>query len=183
MKKVFMRVAWIALLALVLAAGLGLHYVLPRHAVVHITGTEVKRVDKDGVVSAENPADGPTRDVYFINAVTPDGKQARVYANEDTRFGFPWYFKFDAAEQQARAQNLAQSPDQLAVVTYYGWRLRMFDMFPNAVALNPTTDTAGPFPWFNVALLVVVLMLASWLALRLRRWRKRRAAARPARPA
>ncbi|MHC1479401.1 DUF1523 family protein [Frateuria aurantia] len=181
--KVIRRIAWLVLLALVIAVGAGLNYVLPEHAVVHVTGTEVKRVDKDGVVSAENPADGPTRDVYFINAVTPDGQHTRVFANDDTRFGFPWYFKFDAADQQARAQSLAQTPGQLAIVTYYGWRLRMFDMFPNAVSLTPTTGTAAPFPWFNTGLLIVVVVVLAYLSLRIRRWRKRRLATRQARAA
>lgn len=181
--KVVRRIAWVALFAVVAAAALGLNYVLPHHAVVHVTGTEVKRVDKDGIVSAENPADGPTRDVYFVNAISPDGKRTRVFTNDDTRFGFPWYFKFDAADMQARAQSLAQNPDQLAVVTYYGWRLRMFDTFPNAVSLTPTDSPSAPFPWFNTALLVIVLIFAGYMALRISRWRKRRAASRQARPA
>ncbi|KPC56068.1 Uncharacterized protein AC509_3388 [Pseudomonas amygdali pv. morsprunorum] len=37
---------------------LSLYYVLPRHDVVMITGVEVKRMDADGVINAENPADG-----------------------------------------------------------------------------------------------------------------------------
>ena len=52
-----------AIFLVVGASALGLYYVLPRHEVVLITGVEVKRVVNDGVIIAENPADGPTRDV------------------------------------------------------------------------------------------------------------------------
>ena len=48
---------------------------------------EVKRVDKDGPITKSNPADGPTRDVYFINTQNDDGK-IMVYRNEDTRWSF-----------------------------------------------------------------------------------------------
>ncbi len=78
----------IALLA-VGAVALGLFYFLPQHDVVMVTGVEVKRVDHDGVINAENPADGPTRDVYFINTESPDTKNVMVYRNEDTGWSFP----------------------------------------------------------------------------------------------
>jgi len=47
-----------AFLLVITGAGLGLFYVLPQYDVVAITGVEVKRVDDDGVINAENPADG-----------------------------------------------------------------------------------------------------------------------------
>ena len=43
------------------------NYVFPHYDVTRVTGVEVKRVDKDGPITKVNPADGPTRDVYFIN--------------------------------------------------------------------------------------------------------------------
>jgi hypothetical protein len=55
-------------------AAVALYYYLPRHDVVSVTGDEVKRVDSKGVINAENPADGPTRDIYFINSENPDTK-------------------------------------------------------------------------------------------------------------
>ena len=75
MRGVFMKwlkgvILGVALLA-VGAVALGLFYFLPQHDVVLVTGVEVKRVDHDGVINAENPADGPTRDVYFINTEDP----------------------------------------------------------------------------------------------------------------
>ena len=49
-------------------------YVFPHYDVTRVTGVEVKRVDKDGPITKSNPADGPTRDVYFINTQNDDGK-------------------------------------------------------------------------------------------------------------
>ncbi len=73
-----------AFLLVITGAGLGLFYVLPQYDVVAITGVEVKRVDDDGVINAENPADGPTRDVYFINTEHPTSKKVMVYRNDLT---------------------------------------------------------------------------------------------------
>jgi hypothetical protein len=162
------RIGLLVLLLLVVALAAGLHYVLPHHAVVYVTGTEVKRMDHNGIVSARNPADGPTRDVYFVNAETPGDHAPRVFRNDDTRFGFPWYFKFDAADQQARAQGLARNDKQLALVTYYGWRLQMFSAFPNLVSVRPTDSAEPPFPWFNTVFFVVLLAIAAYLALLVR---------------
>ena len=40
-------------------------YVFPHYDVTRVTGVEVKRVDKDGPITKSNPADGPTRDVFY----------------------------------------------------------------------------------------------------------------------
>jgi len=44
----------------------GIHFIFPHYDTTYITGVEVKRVDKDGPITKANPADGPTRDVYYI---------------------------------------------------------------------------------------------------------------------
>ena len=59
-----------------------------------ITGTEVKRIDKDGLIDNKNLADGPTRDVYFIYIKNLNDTKVMPYNNEDTSLGFPFYFKF-----------------------------------------------------------------------------------------
>lgn len=78
------RSVWILVVVAIGMAALGFYYVLPRHDVVMVTGVEVKRMDADGVINAENPADGPTRDVYFINTEDPDSKRVVVYRNDLT---------------------------------------------------------------------------------------------------
>lgn len=168
-------------LAVVLAVAAVLSYALPRHAVVNINGYEVKRVDKEGhVVDAGHPATGATRDVFFINTSDPRAKEVHVYRNEDTRFGFPWYLKFDAAEVQARAQlieasHAGQGSRPYALVMYYGWRIPMFSQFPNAVDVRPWDRPEAPFPLFNTIFLTVLALLVLVTGWKIWRWRKRRA--------
>lgn len=161
-------------LLLIAAAALCFHYYLPRHEIVLVTGVEVKRMDADGVISAENPADGPTRDVYFINTVSPETKDVMVYRNEDTGWGFPWYFKFDSADIQAKAQDYSRDATQLAVIRYYGWRFQIFSMFPNITDIKATTSRAEPFPLFNTIFFSVLLIVLIVVGLTIRRVVRRR---------
>lgn len=172
------------LLLLVVCAAVGLSYVLPRHAVVNINGHDVKRIDQSGaVVDARNPAKGATRDVFFINASNPIEKEVYVFRNEDTRFGFPWYFKFDSVEVQARSQLIEAEESRLAspayaLVTYYGWRMPMFNLFPNAVDVRPWESVEPPFPVFNTVFLSVLGLIVLVVWWKLWRWKRRRAAAK-----
>lgn len=163
-----------AVLLIVSAGALGLFYVLPQHEVVLITGVEVKRVDHDGVVNAENPADGPTRDVYFINTEHPDSKKVMVYRNEDTGWSFPWYFKFDSADAQAKAQGYSRDAEQLAIIRYYGWRIKIFSVFPNITAIESTNSREEPFPWFNTVFFSVMALVLIFVAVFVKRRLKRR---------
>lgn len=139
------RSIWLVVFVALGIGALSLYYVLPRHDVVMITGVEVKRMDADGVINAENPADGPTRDVYFINTEDPDTKKVVVYRNEDTGWSFPWYFKFDSADIQAKAQGYSRDSQQLALIRYYGWRITILSMFPNVTEVEAVTSRDQPF--------------------------------------
>ena len=128
------------------------HYSLPQRDIVRVTSIDVTRMD------AGTDADGQklTRDVRFIFAKYPDGGEME-YRNEDTGWGFPWYFKFDSARlanQAADFESSAEAP-KWAVVRHYGWRIPIMDMFPNALSIRAAK---GPdeslFPWFNVIFLV-----------------------------
>ncbi len=44
-------------------------------------------MDKDGIISKANPADGEVRDVYFLFTEDPETKKVMVYRNEDTGWG------------------------------------------------------------------------------------------------
>lgn len=126
-------VVFVVLLHLFLAVMVD--FAFPHYDKALITGGEVKRMDKDGLIDASNPADGPTRDVYFIYTKQEVGDKVMPYRNEDTRWGFPFYFKFNSADLQARAQSFAGS--QKAVqIKFYGWRIAMFDEFRNAVSIK-----------------------------------------------
>ena len=156
------------------AVGLGLFYFLPQHDVVMVTGVEVKRMDHNGVISAENPADGPTRDVYFINTEDPVTKEVMVYRNEDTGWSFPWYFKFDSADIQAKAQGYSRDAEQLALIRYYGWRIKILSVFPNITAIESTNSRAEPFPWFNTVFLSLLALGLIFIAVFVKRRLKHR---------
>lgn len=164
------RSVWVLVVVAIGMAALGFYYVLPRHDVVMVTGVEVKRMDADGVINAENPADGPTRDVYFINTEDPDSRRVVVYRNEDTGWSFPWYFKFDSADVQAKAQGYSRDSKQLAVIRYYGWRIQILSMFPNITEIEMTNSRSQPFPIFNAILFssLAILLLVIFIAVRRR---------------
>ena len=137
-------------------------YVFPHYDVTRVTGVEVKRVDKDGPITKSNPADGPMRDVYFINTQNDDGK-IMVYRNEDTRWGFPFYFKVGSANLQAQVQALGNE-NKLVQIKYYGWRMTMFDEYRNAVSVKEISGDVTPshpiLSWVFYAFLLVTLFLS-----------------------
>jgi hypothetical protein len=142
-----------------------LHKNLPRTAVVQITGTDVKRVDMSGSKSkkaqenAKNAVVGLTTDVRFINAINKKGK-TMVFKNQDTGWGWPPYFKFDSADLTARAQAISQSTEDVWVmIKYYGWRIRIFSMFPNAVSLKVVEKNHTHYPIFNIVFISTLLIL------------------------
>ena len=139
-----------------------INYSMPSYDVTKVTGVEVKRVDKDGPITKANPADGPTRDVYFINTQHENGK-VMVYRNEDTRWGFPFYFKFGSANLQAEAQALGNE-DKTVQIKYYGWRITMFDEYRNALSVKEVTADASAgypiFAWVLYAFLLFTLFLS-----------------------
>ena len=146
-----------------------INYSMPSYDVTKVTGVEVKRVDKDGPITKANPADGPTRDVYFINTQHENGK-VMVYRNEDTRWGFPFYFKFGSANLQALAQAFGNE-EKIVEIKYYGWRLTMFDEFPNALSVKEVTETNTPsHPIFSYILYVLLFFTFFFAVQFIRGW-------------
>ncbi len=155
---------WLTLLAIVLSF---LHYTLPQHDIVRIVGTENRRVDigSNSIFwsgSEVGMVNSTSRDVYFINAVYPNGKTIE-YRNEDTGWGWPPYFKFDSSGLNTEAKELTstQAAPVWVSVTHYGWRNKFFSIFPNAVGMK---QVEGPdatiIPWVNIILLIVTLVIA-----------------------
>ena len=164
------------LLALLLLALLDFY--LPAKDVVRIVDTDVKRmnvVSRDFVEEDAVNSSIITRDVRFINTVWPDGKP-RVYRNEETGWGFPFYFKFDSGNLQTEAQDQRSTADapNWVIVTHYGWRIEIFSMFPNAVHVEtaPGPDHTA-FSIFRIVFFfwTLVMLLALWWAWR--RFRQR----------
>lgn len=150
---------WIVGLSLLAVIGAFLHYSLPSRDIVRIVDTEVARMDYRTTDAAGNEV-VRTRDVRFIEAVWPDGSP-RVYRNEDTDWGWPPYLKFDSANLHAEAQNAASTDDRprWMIVTHYGWRIPVFSMFPNALAIRPAEAPDQTLvPWFNIVVLVLLVV-------------------------
>jgi hypothetical protein len=136
------------LLALVGALTLGssFYYVLPKTEKVHISGTEIKRAEGSAQV----------HDVRYVQAVSLDGTPV-VFRNEDTRWGWPPYLKFNSADISAQATELARDqPSATVLVTYYGARDRVLDWYPNAVKLAIVPADYQHIPIFNIAFFVVL---------------------------
>ncbi|MEI6097271.1 MAG: DUF1523 family protein [Alphaproteobacteria bacterium] len=161
------KLKWAIWGLVVLFAGLFLHYNLPQHDIVRITGTS-NRVTPLGAINqyfyaSQDSGTSPTaaRDVRFIDTVYPDGS-VKVFRNEDTGF-WPPYLKFDSSNLQAEASNLKSTADapKWVSVTHYGWRVAFESIYPNAVKITPV---AGPdvriFPWVNIILLGLLALVA-----------------------
>ena len=147
-------IKWILLVLIIAGMAAFFHYYLPQRDIVRIVGTEVVRID----VPTTNANGEPiiiNRDVRYINAARRDGSPS-VYANEDTGWGFPFYFKFDTANLTAEADSAISTVEnpKWMVVRHYGWRVPIMSWFPNAVSMRAAE---GPeeslFPWFNVIFL------------------------------
>ena len=148
-----------------------LHYTLPQTDIVRIVGTENRRIDfgenswfwaaPDVGTSSQT-----SRDVFFINAIYPNGKTME-YRNEDTGWGWPPYFKMDSFSTQTEAKELISTPEtpKWAAITHYGWRNQLFTIFPNAISVR---QVEGPdariIPWVNIVILsfLAFLLFMGW---------------------
>ena len=144
----------------ILLMAIVLHYNLPRTQVMQIIGTDVKRLDSadKGKTDGARQVQGKkgvvvSRDVRFVNAVSQSGK-AEVFRNEDTGWGWPPYFKFNSADITAQAQSFTTAEEKTWIlVKYYGWRIHIFDIFPNVTSLKQVTRDYTHIPWFNIVFL------------------------------
>lgn len=170
-KRVF--VFLLALITVVL-----IHYYLPQRDIVQVVNTDVKRMDiSKGSPFWDRPDAGTdqqeTRDVRFIYTVDEKDK-TRVYRNEDTGWSFPFYLKFDSSDLSAKAENFSNKEDTWVAVTHYGWRIRLFSIFPNATKVK---QVSGPdvflIPWFNIVFLFFVFLILFWIWRTIRRWKKK----------
>ena len=95
----------------------------------------------------------------FINTISRKGK-IRVFRNQDTGWGWPPYFKFDSADLAAEAQAFSSGdPRPWVLVKYYGWRINMFSMFPNALSLKAVDEDYSHLPLFNIVVISVLIIL------------------------
>ncbi|OPG65816.1 hypothetical protein BGL87_00695 [Helicobacter pylori] len=162
MIKFVRNVVLFILTAIFLALMLLVSYCMPHYSVAVISGVEVKRMNENENTPNNKEVKTLARDVYFVQTYDPkDQKSVTVYRNEDTRFGFPFYFKFNSADISALAQSLV---NQQVEVQYYGWRINLFNMFPNVIFLKPLKEGAEMskpvFSWILYALLLVGFLIS-----------------------
>lgn len=178
-------VKWIVSLVVLALVAAFLHYVLPKREVVYITDAYERFVEPGEIRGARALSEADTAtangrlgaEVFFIVGRSRDG-DLWEFRNEDTGFGFPFYFKFDSAtlDNQAREAVSSQDDPRWMVVRYYGWRLPFISMFPNAVSMQPAEGRdVRLIPWFNIVLLTLLAAVVWAVWSRLRRWRMRRA--------
>ncbi|MBM3614383.1 MAG: DUF1523 family protein [Alphaproteobacteria bacterium] len=143
-----------------------LHYTLPQHDIVKITGTynRLTTIGSSNAWAYSSPDTGTaesttTRDIRFIETAYPDGS-VMVYRNEDTGWIWPPYFKYDSSNLQAEAGNLKSDAahSKWVVVTHYGWRLPILSIYPNAVSVR---EAAGPdervIPYVSIVVIVFLI--------------------------
>lgn len=145
--KVIARIGTAGIVLAFLSGLIAIDFYLPTKRIVTIIDGDVKRVDEDGIVSATNPADGPTRDVFFIFTNYDD--DTLVFRNEDTGWGFPFYFKFNSADVQAEI-NTAKNEAQEVMLVSYGWRVQVLSMFPNVIGVKSPSES----PQFSILKLI-----------------------------
>jgi hypothetical protein len=177
-------VKWTFRILVILLVGGFLHYTLPQRDIVRIVNTYEERQDFGGFSdifwqnTSGGTADAPvTRDVLYIQTVQPDG-DPMVYRNQDTGWGWPFYFKFDTADLQTEAADAISPKEtpQWYAVRHYGWRATWLGggIFPNALSMKPVASPdVRLIPWFNIVVLTLltIAVLSVW-----RLWRNFRRA-------
>lgn len=163
----------VAVLLLLLPVGLALNFYLPSQRVVRVLNPDVYFQNRGGKNAQAMSG------VYQVFAEDPDTRKQRVYHNEDTGWGFPWYFKFNSADIQSAVTSIAADAgkdENYAVITSYGWRINMLSMFPNVTSIRKVPKDYAPVPWFNIVFFSVVAFVIGWIAFLVRRWRRARVA-------
>lgn len=160
------KIKWVVRIVLAVFVLAFLHYTLPQHDIVRITGTynRLTTVGTENAWAYSVPDTGTaesttTRDIRFIESAYQDGS-VMVYRNEDTGWIWPPYFKYDSSNLQAEAGNLkstAEAP-KWVVVTHYGWRFPFLSIYPNAVSVH---EASGPderiIPYVSIAVIAFLL--------------------------
>ena len=162
MKQIIKYFLILVSLSFFIVIGGGVNYAMPSYDETYVTGMEVRRMDKDGVISKANPADGEVRDVYFLFTESEPNK-VMVYRNEDTGWGLPPYFKFGSADIQAKAQAYANEKQRVQI-KYYGWRINWMNEFRNIVSIKPLLEgetVAKPIVSYVLYGVIVLLFFLS----------------------
>jgi hypothetical protein len=163
MKKYILR-AFLAFV-LLMPPAFFLHFYLPRSVIVQADGTDVKRLDQDiNRVGQTDVKPSVNRDVFLINTSVLGTDEVLVFRNEDTGWGWPFYFKFNDSDINAAAQKFGAEKATVKV-TYYGFRIQLLSMWPNVVKIERAEPNDSTFPVARtliLAILLAVLGLVYW---------------------
>lgn len=167
------KAKYTAVAVAIFSSYLFLDYTLPRYDLVKINEIGTRRFDEDGnYIRKTTASGGPTRDVEMIftkaaetttdaegsEKVVVDPDHDIVYINEDTGWGWPFYFKFETANLQSDAAYI-KGLDGLAYIESYGWRIEFFSWFGNVLSITDYEPGITIINW------VRYLVLSIWLAL------------------
>src|SRR3984893_17742859 len=143
-------------------------YFIPYREGLRIVGTETRRP------ISTSKSDKTTHDVFYIYAEDLETKQPRVFRNEDTRLGFPWYFKYNSAELQALAQSIAG--ERATALLRQSWRIKIPSIIPIVTNIKRAApNEEPPIPWFNLGFAAVVIGGTALLGFWIRGvWKRRR---------
>ena len=112
------------------------HYFFPRSMEIYVVDTQNKLVGTAQQMSAaaKGQASGDL-DLMMIQTVSPDDRrEPHVFRNEDAW----WVLKFDSYNLQTQAADAARAtPPRLMRIRYYGWRIAILSMLPNAISMQP----------------------------------------------
>lgn len=168
------KARYTAVAVAIFSSYLFLDYTLPRYDLVKINEIGTRRFDEDGnYIRKTTASSGPTRDVEMIytkaasvvkdpqtgeEKVVVDPSHDIVFINEDTGWGWPFYFKFETADIQSDAAYI-KGTDGLAYIESYGWRIEFFSWFGNVLSITDYEPGITVINW------VRYLVLSIWLAL------------------
>lgn len=159
-----------------------LHYTLPQRDIVRITKIEKIRTDFSQwnrifyAKADSGNVEGINRDVRLIHTFYPDGG-TMVFRNEDTGFGWPFYFKFGSTNLQAQAGDLesTKAEPRYAIVRHYGWRNELLTIYPNAISVREIDDpNMRLIPWFNIVFLTILGLVLLGIFRLWQRFKRRR---------
>lgn len=171
MKRVKLAVAIVVGILLVSFLSCAHASFLPSTEKVNITGTEVKRMN----ATQQDPGLSDRR--YILARRISDGEPIS-FLNEDTRWGWPFYFKFNSADVSAQAADIVRSqPDAVVLVKYYGFRSAMLDEFPNVVSMKIVDKDHFDIPVTIILFYLVLVSAAGGFYYVYRRLRARKKAA------
>lgn len=130
-------ILWLILAAIIYVPS---SYYIPDTYLLEAVGTEVRRIDSTGSVTAADKS-ATTKDVYFarFKFVEDDNTLGGVFVSQNYDMKV-MYLKWKSADIQAEIDGLARCPGNRVYVRFMGWRWQFMDMFPNVVSIVEVVD-------------------------------------------